>query len=160
MTSISEHASALDKSRKAFEKFDPSLFQGMMSKHGHSGHIGMEYHAHGDNWVELALPYQDTLIGDIETGVIASGPIISLMDNATSLSIWTFLGKFRPQVTLDLRVDYMRPAKPGVTVIGRGECYKMTRSIAFVRGVAYDGDIDDPVAHVAGTFINVENFIG
>ncbi len=160
MTGNTEHADALKKTSQATDKFDPTIFLRMMSKHGHSGHIGMEYHAHGDNWVELALPYREDLIGDVETGVIASGPIISLMDNATSLSIWTYLGKFRPQVTLDLRVDYMRPARPGKTVIGRGECYKMTRSIAFVRGIAHDGDIDDPVAHVAGTFINVDNFIG
>ena len=140
--------------------FDPSLFQTMMSAHGHGGHLGIHYHAHGDNWVELALPYSDALVGDVDSGVIASGPIISLMDNATSLSVWTTIGKFRPQVTLDLRVDYMRPATPGKTVIGRGECYKTTRSMAFVRGIAHDGDPDDPVAHVAGTFIRVENFLG
>lgn len=140
--------------------FDPSMFQQMMSTHGHSGHLGILYRAHGDSWVELELPYTPALIGDVDSGVIASGPIISLMDNATSLSVWTALGKFRPQVTLDLRVDYMRPATPGKTVVGRGECYKTTRSMAFVRGVAHDGDPDDPVAHVAGTFIRVENFLG
>lgn len=139
--------------------FDPSVFQHMMSMHGHSGHIGIGYRAHGDNWVELELPYTAELVGDVESGVIASGPIISLMDNATSLSVWTAIGTFRPQVTLDLRVDYMRPATPGKTVVGRGECYKVTRSMAFVRGVAHDGDPDDPVAHVAGTFIRVENFL-
>jgi acyl-coenzyme A thioesterase PaaI-like protein len=88
--------------------------------------------------------------------VIASGPIISLMDNATSMSVWTMLGYWRPQVTVDLRVDYMRAAQPGKTVIGRAECYKITRSIAFVRGIAHDGDPDDPVAHVAGTFIAMD----
>lgn len=140
--------------------FDPSLFQQMMSTHGHSGHIGMRYRAHGDDWVELDLPYSLDLVGGPGSGVIASGPIISLMDNATSLSVWTAIGAFRPQVTLDLRVDYMRAATPGKTVIGRGICYKTTRSMAFVRGIAHDGDPDDPVAHVAGTFIRVENFLG
>ena len=41
------------------------------------------------------------------------------------------------------------------TVIGRGECYKMTRNFAFVRGIAYDESIDDPLAHVVGSFILV-----
>lgn len=152
-----------DKTSKTSEPqggFDPAMFQQMMSTHGHSGHLGMRYRTHGDCWVELELPYAPELVGDVESGVIASGPIISLMDNATSLSVWTAIGKFRPQVTLDLRVDYMRPATPGKTVIGRGECYKTTRSMAFVRGVAHDGDPDDPVAHVAGTFIRIENFLG
>lgn len=140
--------------------FNPQLFDGIISSLGHGGHLGMQFRAYGDNWVELELPYSEALIGDVETGVIASGPIISLMDSATSLSVWTFIGEFRPQVTLDLRVDYMRPATPGKTVIGRGECYKVTRSMAFVRGIAHDGDPDDPVAHVAGTFIRIENFLG
>ncbi len=140
--------------------FSPRAFMQMMLGHGHGGHIGMRYGDHGDNWVELQLPYSENLIGDESSGVIASGPIISLMDNATSLSVWTAMKAFRPQVTLDLRVDYMRPAAPGKTVFGRGECYKYTRSIAFVRGVAHDGDPGDPVAHVAGTFIHVENFLG
>lgn len=145
---------------KASGGFDPSLFEGILSSHGHGGHLGLRYNAHGSNWVELVLPYSQALIGDVDSGVIASGPIISLMDNATSLSVWTAIGAFRPQVTLDLRVDYMRPATPGKTVVGRGECYKVTRSMAFVRGVAHDGDPDDPVAHVAGTFIQIENFLG
>ena len=48
-----------------------------------------------------------------ESGIIASGPIVSLMDMATSLAIWIRLGQFRHQATLDLRVDYLRPARPG-----------------------------------------------
>ena len=58
--------------------------------------------------------------------------------------------------TLDLRVDYLRPATPGRRIVGRGECYGLTKSIAFVRGTAHDGDADDLVAHVTGTFISTE----
>ena len=53
------------------------------------------------------------------------------MDNATSMSVWTMIGRFLPHATLDLRVDYMRAAVPGRTVIGRGECYKLTRTVAY-----------------------------
>jgi uncharacterized protein (TIGR00369 family) len=116
----------------------------------------MRYHGHGSDWVELALPWREDLAGISGSGVLASGPIISLMDNATSMSVWARTGLFRPQVTVDLRVDYMRAAVPGRTVIGRGECYKVSRSIAFVRGTAYDADMADPVAHVTGTFMVIE----
>jgi acyl-coenzyme A thioesterase PaaI-like protein len=60
---------------------------------------------------------------------------------------------FRPQVTLDLRVDYVRAATPWRTVVARAECYRITRSAAFVRGLAHDGELDDPVAHAAGVFM-------
>lgn len=108
---------------------------------------------HGSDWVELGLDYSDRLVGVAETGVLASGPIISLMDMAASMAIWIRLGRFRPQATLDMRIDYLRPATPGRRIVGRGECYGVTRSIAFVRGTALDGDPDDPIAHVTGTFM-------
>jgi uncharacterized protein (TIGR00369 family) len=120
---------------------------------GHAGALGIVYHGRGDGWVELALPYTNTLIGDPDSGVLASGPIIALMDMATSIAVWVARDRFAPQATLDLRVDYLRPAVPGRTVIGRGECLRLTRSIAFVRGIAYDETPDDPLAHVAGTFM-------
>ncbi|MEH3158503.1 MAG: PaaI family thioesterase [Sphingomonas taxi] len=125
---------------------------------GHGGALGIVYHDRSaadaaDPWVELALPYAEGLIGAPDSGVLASGPIIALMDMATSVAVWMKRDRFAPQATLDLRVDYLRPATPGRTVIGRGECLKITRSIAFVRGIAYDDTPDDPLAHVAGTFM-------
>ena len=123
---------------------------------GHGGRLGIRYHAHGADWVELALPWHADLVGDVERGVLASGPIVTLMDMATSFSVWQKKSAFVPHATLDLRVDYLRPATPGRTVIGRGECYRLTRAISFIRGAAHDGDPDDPLAHVAGTFMNTE----
>jgi uncharacterized protein (TIGR00369 family) len=137
--------------------FDPALFL-RNGAGGHGGRLGLRYHGHGPDWVELALPYDPAQIGDPDSGVIASGPILSMMDMATSMAVWLQLGGFRPHATLDLRVDYLRPATPGKTVIGHGECYRITRSIAFVRGQAHDGDPDDPLAHVAATFMALESY--
>jgi uncharacterized protein (TIGR00369 family) len=134
------------------EDFDAAPFIKQMSKMGHNGMLGTRYLAHGDDWCELTLPWRADLASDAETGILASGPIFTLMDMATSISIWLKSGALQPQATLDLRIDYLRPAKPGNTVIGRGECYHLTRSVAFVRGIAHDGDADKPIAHVAGTY--------
>lgn len=134
--------------------FDPVRFFAQMR--GHGGMLGISYAGHGDDWCEMRLPWRADLVGEPATGVLASGPILTLMDMATSASIWIRRGGFVPQATLDLRVDYLRPAKPGQTVIGRGECYRITRAIGFVRGQAHDGDPADPLAHVAGTFMFTE----
>jgi uncharacterized protein (TIGR00369 family) len=133
--------------------FDPKLFTEFASQVGHGGALGILYVGHGPDWVELGLDYDEKLVGMADTGVIASGPIVSLMDMATSMALWVRLGRFRPQATLDMRVDYMRPATPGRRIVGRGECYGVTRSVGFVRGIAHDGDPADPVAHVAATFM-------
>lgn len=133
--------------------FDAAQFMRYAKRVGHGAALGIDYVAHGEDWAELVLPYDPRLIGDEATGVIASGPIVSLMDMATSVAIWVKRGRFAPQATVDLRIDYLRPARSGQAVIGRGECYRITRSIAFVRGIAHDGDPGDPVAYVTGTFM-------
>jgi uncharacterized protein (TIGR00369 family) len=135
--------------------FDPKhFFANRVGGHGDA--LGIRYRAHGADWCELELPFDARLVGDAERGVLASGPIIALLDMATSIGVWMKRGGFLPHATLDLRVDYLRPALIGRTVIGRGECYRVTRSVGFVRGTAHDGDAEDPVAHVAGTFMFME----
>ena len=133
--------------------FDPNAAIRMIVGFGHNGALGARYVGHGDDWVELALDYRTELVGDVASGVLASGPIVALMDMATSISVWIKRGAFQPQATLDLRIDYLRAAIPGRTVVGRGECYRLTRRVAFVRGQAHDGDPADPIAHVAATFM-------
>lgn len=132
--------------------FDPARFFAARMV-GHGARLGIGYRAHGADWCELQLPWRADLVGDVQTGVLASGPILTLMDMATAVGMWLKRGDFASTATLDLRIDYLRAARPGNTVIGRGECYRLTRSIAFVRGQAHDGDVDDPIAHVAGTFM-------
>jgi uncharacterized protein (TIGR00369 family) len=133
--------------------FDPQAMMEQFGRHGHSGALGIRYVAHGDAWIDLAIDYDPRFAVDLETGILASGPIVTLMDMATSLAIWARIDRVTQQATLDLRVDYLRAAVPGRTVIGHGECYRVTRRIAFVRGYAHDGDPADPVAHVAGTYM-------
>jgi uncharacterized protein (TIGR00369 family) len=133
-------------------ELDPVGLIKMMAKNGHNALIGMRYHDHGPGWCSVELPYDKRLVSDETTGILASGPILAMMDMVTSMSIWLKTGVFQPQATLDLRIDYLRPAKPGSAVFGRGECYHVTKSVAFVRGQAHDGDPDKPIAHVAGTY--------
>jgi len=137
--------------------FDAETTITFVADRGHTQALGVRYVGHGADWVELGMDYDPRLIGNPATGVIASGPIVTLMDMAASMAIWVRREGYLPQATLDLRVDYLRPATPGHAVIGRGECYRMTRQIAFVRGEAHNGDPDDPIAHVAGTFMFLDS---
>jgi len=133
--------------------FDPERFFELARRVGHGMALGLEYRASGDNWMELCLPWREELVGVPETGVLASGAIVSLIDTASGGSVWMTLGHFVPIVTLDLRLDYMRPALKGETLIARCECVKLTRQIAFIRGVAHGGDPERPIAHSAATFM-------
>ena len=84
---------------------------------------------------------------------MATGAIVSLIDTCSGTAIWKAMGGFKPIVTLDLRIDYLRPAVKGETVVARCECYKLTRKVAFVRGIAHGGDESRPIAHSAATFM-------
>ena len=95
--------------------FNPRDWTAHMNANGHSGFLGMRYCDHGDTWIELAFDWREDLVGDPETGVLASGPIISLLDNATSMSVWTRTGKFTPQVTLDFAHRLYPCRHPGQT---------------------------------------------
>lgn len=119
----------------------------------HNKKLGLRFVAAGDRWVELQLPFSPQFLVDPDHGVWASGPIITLMDTCVGMASMLARGAFEPHATLDLRTDYVRSPRAEATVTARGECYRMTRQIAFVRGLAHDGDPADPIAHVAGTFM-------
>ncbi|BDI60648.1 PaaI family thioesterase [Qipengyuania nanhaisediminis] len=136
-------------------RFDAREASKFFFRGGHTGWLGLKFTDQGDNWVELELPWREDLLGEDDRAVLASGPIISLMDMASGMAIWQTRQTFAPIATLDLRVDYQRPARERSAVRGRVECYRTTRSAAFVRGIAHDGDADDPVAHVAGVFMTI-----
>lgn len=98
-------------------------------------------------------PFRDELAGDAQSGVIAGGVVTTLLDSLCGFAVHTRLPLSSGTATLDLRIDYMRPAAPRRDVLAMAHCYKLTRSIAFVRALAFDEDPDDPIAHAAATFM-------
>jgi len=138
------------------KSFDPEELLAT-AKAGHIVALGLRFVAHGPDWCEFAIDYDRRLVSDAGTGILASGPIVSLMDTAAGFAVWAKRGRFAAQATLDLRLDYLRPSRPGHAVTGHAECYRLTRRIAFVRGIAHDGDAGDPVAHLAATYMILDD---
>ncbi|MEO7411044.1 MAG: PaaI family thioesterase [Sphingomicrobium sp.] len=133
--------------------FDPRQFFELARKVGHGQALGLEFCRSGTDWLELALPWKQELVGVESSGILASGAIVSLVDTCGGASVWLAMDRFQPLVTIDLRLDYLRRALKGETVIARCTCDKMTRQIAFVSGVAHTGDESRPVARAVGTFM-------
>ena len=65
--------------------FDPARASRMMTRHGHGGWLGIDYHTHGPDWVELALPWRAELVGVTETGVLESTLAASASASARSI---------------------------------------------------------------------------
>ena len=133
-----------------------SMFKEAMSELlPHAKAIGMELVSAGHRKCLVKVPYANHLIGDPDTGVIHGGVITATLDNASGWSVrchegWT---EGVSMATLDIRIDYMKPATPGEDLMVEAECYRMGRSVAFVRALAYHGDQSDPVATSVGAFM-------
>jgi uncharacterized protein (TIGR00369 family) len=101
-----------------------------------------------------AVDWREDLVGDPQTGVIASGVVTTLLDNTCGMAAFAALDAPANTATLDLRIDYMRPARKGASVRADAHCYRLTRSVAFVRAFAFDGDDEaDPVASAQAAFM-------
>jgi uncharacterized protein (TIGR00369 family) len=103
--------------------------------------------------VVVELPYDAKLVGNPETGTLHGGAITALLDSCSGRAVFATLTEWVPIATLDLRIDYLKPAEPYKSVIARATCYKLTRNVAFTRAVAYQGDPDNAIAHSVGTFM-------
>ncbi|MCK6552928.1 hotdog fold thioesterase, partial [Myxococcota bacterium] len=67
----------------------------------------------------MRLPWSEALVGNPETGVLHGGVITSLLDATAGAAVFVALWSPTPIATLDLRIDYLKPATPGRDVVAR-----------------------------------------
>jgi uncharacterized protein (TIGR00369 family) len=101
----------------------------------------------------MSAPWREELVGDPETGVIASGVVTALIDHTCGLAINSAMGELTPIATLDLRIDYLRPAAPRTGVTAEAHAYRLTRTVGFVRAEAWDVERGDLVATAQAAFM-------
>jgi uncharacterized protein (TIGR00369 family) len=119
----------------------------------HAAALGLHIVAIEAGKVTCRVPFAEKLVGNPDTRVIHGGVITALLDNACGIAVGSKT-MLRGQIaTLDLRIDYMRAATPDQDILAFAECFKVTRNIAFARGLAYHNDLDDPIATCAAAFM-------
>jgi uncharacterized protein (TIGR00369 family) len=130
-----------------------NLMQMMTQGIPHVRELGARAVSYDESGITIAVDQQARFVGDPDTGVIHGGIVTVLLDTVSGMSIYLKMKQFVPMATLDLRIDYLKPARPKSTIFAHAECYRVTRSVAFSRGLAYQDSIDDPIAHCAGSFM-------
>lgn len=118
----------------------------------HAQSLGMTIDEIGAGVAVMTMPYDTKLIGDPETGVIHGGAVSALMDTCCGAAVMSHPRQSKGTATIDLRIDYMRSATPGQSLVTTARCYHVTRSVAFVRAETVDDNRDLPVATATGAF--------
>lgn len=136
------HAEKLARLHQAFTAFVP-----------HNRALGLVFEDFGAGEASLRLPWRADLVGNPVTQVLHGGTLTALLDATLGASVFLRTWEPKPIATLDLRIDYMKPATAHRDVIAKAVCYAMRRNVAFVRGVAFHDDPDDPIATAAATFM-------
>ena len=119
----------------------------------HADALGLSLVSVGKGRGAMSAPWREELVGDPETEVIASGVVTALLDHACGLAINTAMESPASIATLDLRIDYLRPAAPRTGVTAEAHAYRLTRTIGFVRAEAWDVDRGDLVATAQAAFM-------
>ncbi|SDP43150.1 PaaI family thioesterase [Afipia sp. GAS231] len=121
------------------------------SSYGYISGLALDRAAPGEVWT--SLKYRPVFVGDTETGVIHGGVVTAMLDETCGMAVQLALDGTRSIATLDLRIDYQKPATPGLDIRAHSVCYRVTRSIAFVRATAYQETEDEPVATATACFM-------
>ena len=125
--------------------------KGRRSDYGQISGLQLDRFAPREAW--SSLPYRPVFVGDTETGVLHGGVVTAMLDESCGMAVQLALDGTSAIATLDLRIDYQKPATPGLDIKAHSVCYRTTRSIAFVRSTAYQESEDDPVATATACFM-------
>lgn len=102
----------------------------------------------------MHLPANPQWMGDATRGLMHTGPVIVLADSACGLAVGAALGHPKlTYATLDLRMDYLRPAGPERDTHCEAHCYRVSRSMAFIRAEVWQDDPEQPIATAQAAFM-------
>jgi uncharacterized protein (TIGR00369 family) len=118
---------------------------------GHISGVCLERAAPGQAWTNL--PYRPVFIGDSDRGVLHGGVVTAMLDESCGMAVQLALAGNRAIATLDLRIDYQKPATAGLDIRAHSVCTRVARSIAFVHATAYQESEEDPVATATACFM-------
>jgi len=122
----------------------------------HNSYLGLHLEKVEGDVLTCDLPIRDEFIGNPDGGLLHGGVVTAMLDATCGIAVMVKLGRLTRIATLDLRIDYLKPSTGEGKLYSRCSCYKLTKQVAFVQGVAFTKDengVEDEVAKATGTFM-------
>jgi uncharacterized protein (TIGR00369 family) len=119
----------------------------------HSRDLGMRIDAMDNNQVHMRLDPKPWLLDADDAASLCSSVLYSLADSAAGISVYVATRTLTPIATLDLRMDYWRPAAGDCAVLAIARCLHFTEEIAFVQCEIRSEGYIQPVATGTATFM-------
>lgn len=107
--------------------------------------------------IRMRITAQPKLAADPDERFFFPGVLFSLADTACGLAAGCSLERPEPMSTLYLRIDYLAPAPLKHDLVAEAGCYRVTRSVIFVRCELHSGRRERPVASATGAFMRASH---
>lgn len=143
----------MDADEEGFDRYRSLIAEHFDSTIPFNDALGMRVTEAGDGFACMQLPFSPGLVADPVRGLLHTGVLTALVDSASGLAVFCALPEMQSIATLDLRMDYLRPAIAALDLRVRAECFRLTRNIAFTRAEVHQGDKAEPVAVSNATFM-------
>lgn len=103
--------------------------------------------------VLVRMPFNPSFCADENETLLHGGMLTALLDSVFGLANLAAIDGIGAMATIDLRVDYLRPARSRADVLVHAECIRKTRYVAFNFGRVWFDEADkSEVARGTATF--------
>lgn len=120
--------------------------------------LQMRVEALEEGFARLTIPFVEHLVGDPYRPALHGGVVSTLLDTTGGIAAFTAVRPGDLLSTVDLRVDYLRPAAL-LDVVAEGRVIRLGNRVAVCDVVAYQEDREKPVATGKGVY-NVKRVTG
>lgn len=118
-------------------QMDLSVLKAAITKPAFNAWLGVQFEGLDKDGLRLSMPWREEIASNQERGYAHGGVLASLVDIATFYVVAAQIGNGGP--TVDLRVDYHRPALPGKLHV-TATILRLGRTIASAEAQVTDSD--------------------
>lgn len=106
-------------------------------------YLGVKLSGAREGFARLEVPFRDELVGDPMRPALHGGVLSALADAAGGAAVWTGLEDDRARVsTIDLRIDYLRPARL-VTLVAEATVVRLGNRVGVADVRMFNADAED-----------------